>query len=284
MTTLKRKTFAAGLTGFRLASRMLGKEWSSLVAANIAEKLQPHYTTQTRCGNITFYCPGSLPLWRAKTLLEKEPETIEWIESFKPNALFWDIGANVGVYSLYAAKFHPTAKICSFEPAIVNHNVLVRNIEANKLDNQISSYCVAFSDETKLASFNMGTTEIGSALHAFGEAKDWKGNTFVPAFRQAMLGFRIDDFIRHFQVEVPDYIKIDVDGIEAKIIEGARNTLANKRLKSLLIELDTQDNDAYQSVLSTITAAGLKLEAKLHAAVFDGGEFAQIYNHIFRRN
>jgi len=42
--------------------------------------------------------------WRFKTLFEKEPETIDWINSFRKEDVFWDIGANVGIYSIWAVE------------------------------------------------------------------------------------------------------------------------------------------------------------------------------------
>ena len=54
-----------------------------------------------------FFTPNSIIKWRVDTILSKEPETIEWIDSFKSDSkekiIFWDIGANIGLYSLYAA-------------------------------------------------------------------------------------------------------------------------------------------------------------------------------------
>ena len=48
--------------------------------------------------------PNLLCKWRAQTLSTKEPETLEWIDDFPNYAILWDIGANIGLYSLYAAK------------------------------------------------------------------------------------------------------------------------------------------------------------------------------------
>ena len=50
-----------------------------------------------------FYTPNELCAFRVKTFYSKEPETIDWINSFKENKIFWDIGANIGLYSCYAA-------------------------------------------------------------------------------------------------------------------------------------------------------------------------------------
>ena len=54
--------------------------------------------------NIKINISTSIELWRARTYLTKEPETINWIDGFKKNEVFFDVGANIGLYSIYAAK------------------------------------------------------------------------------------------------------------------------------------------------------------------------------------
>ncbi len=53
---------------------------------------------------LTFHCPNDLTRWRVQTFFEKEPETLEWIDGFSANDVFWDVGANMGLYTLYAAS------------------------------------------------------------------------------------------------------------------------------------------------------------------------------------
>ena len=71
--------------------------------------------------------------FRVETLLTKEPEKIEWIDGFKENSIAWDIGPNVGTYSLYA-KIKKDIEVLSFKPAAPNLYVLNRNIEINRLE------------------------------------------------------------------------------------------------------------------------------------------------------
>ena len=77
---------------------------------------------------------------RAKTMLTKEPETLEWIESFDQDDVLWDIGANVGIFSLYASLIGN--RVLAFEPAPGNYYLLSRNIEINDFDEKISAYCI----------------------------------------------------------------------------------------------------------------------------------------------
>ncbi|MFA5844038.1 MAG: FkbM family methyltransferase [Coriobacteriia bacterium] len=271
-----------------VASRLLmrtisivGGNRATQISAYLAENLSPYVTQKTDHGQIVFFCPGKLPEWRARTLLTKEPETIEWIGTFKDDDVLWDIGANVGAYSLYAATLgHP---VLSFEPSPSNYYLLSRNIEINRLDNKVSAYCIAFNDTTKLDVFFMANTELGGALNSFGEATDWQGNPFTASLKQAMVGFGVDDFIEQFGPPFPNHIKLDVDGIEDKIVRGSRRTLADSRLKSVLIELHTERRQYYQEVTALFERSGLRLQERKHVPESDEGEFSNVYNHIFVR-
>ena len=96
--------------------------------AHTFDEFFPVRKINTNKGSITLLCPGKLPLFRADTLFSKEPETIKWIEKFKPETVFWDIGANVGIYSIYAG-LNPNLNIYAFEPASNNFNLLNQNIQ-----------------------------------------------------------------------------------------------------------------------------------------------------------
>ena len=133
----------------------------------------------------TFYSPAKTADFRIRTFHEKEPETLEWIDSINEDEVFWDIGANISIYSLYAAI--RGLRVLSFEPSPANYHLLNSNIEKNCLNHSISAYCLAFSEKTELGSFYMSSTEAGSALNSFGEAVDWQGKPYDPAMRQGMI-------------------------------------------------------------------------------------------------
>jgi len=67
----------------------------------ISENL-PIYSVKTMHGNIKFVMYGDTSEFRGRTFHVKEPETLAWINEFSPEDVFWDIGANIGCYSLYA--------------------------------------------------------------------------------------------------------------------------------------------------------------------------------------
>jgi FkbM family methyltransferase len=283
--SVKQKLFYAIVGAVKTIINFLFRSHAELILGQLAEELTPVVHQQSPFGKLNFYCPGRIPIFRVKTLFTKEPETIAWIDTFTESDVFWDIGANIGIYSLYAAL--KKVKVVSFEPSPSNYYLLSRNIEINKMDNDISALCIAFNDDTKLDSFYMSDTNLGSALNNFGAALDWQGKPFSnkeTTIKQAMLGYSIDDFVAQFNPLFPSHIKIDVDGNEDIIIKGASKTLADTRLKSLLVELDTSRTEYYSGVLKLIIDdAGFTLDKKEHSTMFDTGPFSNVYNHIFSR-
>jgi FkbM family methyltransferase len=280
--SLKRKAMNLATQLLKTGIRVFGGSRSTLISAQLAEELAPIISQKTEFGTINFFCPGKIPEWRARTLLTKEPETIEWINTFSDMDVFWDIGANVGVYSLYAALRN--IAVLSFEPSPSNYYLLNRNIEINKMDNRISALCIAFNDTTRLDSLYMSSTALGDSENSFAEAIDWKGKPFTASFKQAMIGFSIDDYVRQFNPLFPNHIKIDVDGIENRIIRGATHTLSDKRVLSILVELDSGRENYCKEVMEVIEKAGMKFIKKKHAPIFDNSQYSDGYNYIFMRS
>ena len=79
---------------------------------------------------VNFFVPNYITNYLIDTFFSKEPETLEWIDSFDKNkkVIFWDIGANIGIYSIYAALKHSDIEVVCFEPSTSNLRILSRNI------------------------------------------------------------------------------------------------------------------------------------------------------------
>lgn len=258
--------------------QIVGGDRATATMAQISEDIVPVVIEKTDFGAISFFCPGIIPEIRARTILTKEPETIKWISGFNEADVFWDIGANVGVYSLYAAM--KGLSVLAFEPSPGNYYLLCKNIEINKMDDKVSAYCVALNNNTKLDTLYMPNTDLGGAFNSFGEARD----TYTASLKQAMIGFSTDDFIKQFKPSFPNHIKIDVDGVEDSIIKGGNNTLKDSRLKSLLVELDTENKEVTGEVVEILSSSGFTLLKAVRPSVPDNSEFASVYNQIFVRS
>ena len=242
-----------------LSNKILGHRGGASVAAAIAESIVPVVKTQSKFGLINFYCPGKWPILRSD--MTKEPNTYEWIDGFDKGDVFYDIGANVGVYSLYAAlKGH---LVVAFEPSIMNYFVLAQNVMLNHFDERIMAFNVALNDVSGLNYLYIKNNVIGSAQHTFGyqEKSDINIDKYEKynKYKQLIIGYSLDDIKSNLNAPFPNHIKIDTDGNELRIIKGAKKILRDERVKSMSIELGFRQREIRASVISELQDAGLRL-------------------------
>lgn len=220
--------------------------------------------------------------WRYDTLLDKEPETIAWIDTFQPGETFWDVGANVGIYSIYAGA--RGIRTVAFEPHFANYHQFCITIAANGLQDLVTPLCLAFAEGKSIAEMNLASLDIGTSMSNFGAALDFRGQPFEPAFRQGMIGYDIDSFIADFGLEIPSHLKIDVDGIELAIVRGAQRTLASGKLQSVSVELIESDAEQVAAVTAILEGAGLHFIHKQQNAAFATPETRDVLNYLFHRD
>jgi FkbM family methyltransferase len=206
-------------------------------------------------GGVTarFFSPTRLAQKRTTTILNKEPATIAWLDQIGENDVLWDIGANVGVYTIYAAMKRG-CRVIAFEPGAANYFVLNRNLELNKLDGGVTAYGIAVAGKSGFDRLFMPDTGAGQALSNYGAPIDFQGKPFIPTFCQGAAAYCIDDLATH--LPFPTHVKIDVDGIEADIISGGSKTLTNERLRSILVELDLARPQLIASVAEVMAEHG----------------------------
>jgi FkbM family methyltransferase len=224
---------------------------------------------------------GTISRARAKSFEAKEPETLRWINQFPAGSRILDVGANVGLFSLYAAI--GGSEVVAVEPDALNFALLNLNIRLNEaiVSDRIRAFCVALHSEMKMSTLNVTSGEWGAALSSFDNDIDFGGRTFTPRYRQGSIGLRLDDFLSGTAFR-PTHLKIDVDGNEGEVLAGGAATIRDTELSSILIELDERRPD-YSSCISTIMAAGFKLIEKAQSEIFSVGDFSRSYNHIFVR-
>jgi len=271
----------------KILRQLAGLSFKSLTREDRARLIE-HYLESTITEvsidgtKLRFVTPTPTLLWRAKYLRSKEPETMDWIKSFSANDVLWDIGANIGAYSICAAALKQ-CHVLAFEPSADNYMVLCRNVEANGLQSHITPYCMAFAGSTKIAFLNSNSRDLGAALNQFGDRGErslyWTGK--LGSCVQGMLGYRIDNFIQQFKPLRPVHLKIDVDGLELDILHGAMDTLSDRSLKSVMVELNPDDNHEIETVISVMTKeAGFKLELR---GKMQMSADAKAQNHLFVR-
>ena len=225
--------------------------------------------------------PNEINYYRATTFKTKEPETLEWIDSIPINSVLWDIGANVGLYSIYAAKTRH-CKVFSFEPSVFNLEILARNIYLNNLVSNIVIVPLPLTNKLQRSSLNMTSTDWGGAMSTFGESYGHDGRSLEKIFEFETIGITITNAVKDLNIPEPEYMKVDVDGIEQLILSGGKKVLRN--VKSLLIEVNDDFSVQEKEVTNILTEAGLVLKEKRHSDLFSNSKnFGNLYNQIWSR-
>lgn len=237
-----------------------------------------------------FFTPNYITNWLVDEFFTKEPETLEWIDSFKDNEnkiIFWDIGANIGLYSIYAALKYKNIQVISFEPSTSNLRILSRNISINNLEEKININQFPLSNvENKYLMFNESKFIEGLSLHSFGEEKDFEGKNFNPVNKYKIFGTSINFLLDSNILNVPNYIKIDVDGIEHLILEGGSKYLKNEKIKNIFIELNENYTKQYDSVLRIMGENNFSFKHKKRSKLVENISDQRLqgtYNYLFER-
>lgn len=246
------------------------------------QSLDPVMTVREGAHEVAFATPNLATKFRVDTLRSKEPDTIAWIGSFARDAVLVDIGANVGMYSIWAGKTRGV-RVFAFEPESQNYAILNKNIVLNGLSDQVVAYCLALSDEIAFSKLYLSGFQAGGSCHTFGEKLDHRLERRESRFAQGCVSSTLDQLVEDGVIPVPDHIKIDVDGIEHRVINGCRKVLADPRLKSVLIEINT-NLELHRKIISDMTGLGFSYsQDQVRAALRSEGEFAGVGNHIFYR-
>jgi len=204
----------------------------------------------TEDGLLKFHVSDPLEEYRVQTILSKEPETIQWIDMWSAlspcdSCSFWDVGSNIGIYTLYAAIKYPNMQIMSFEPFFKNFVRLTANIHLNNLGNVIP-FCIALSDNSGLIDFCGVDDRFGASGNVIitsdtGMVDDKKAGLPQYKVKETVLQVSGNDLLK-LNLGPPNYLKIDVDGLELGIVEGMRDVLKSEKLKSILIEINSQED------------------------------------------
>ncbi len=219
-------------------------------------------------------------MWRVGHYADKEPDTLDWIDThFEPGDTVFDIGANIGQYSLYAAnKLNREISILAFEPEALNFAKLNRDIVLNDLVDVILAYPIAISNRTAVDSFYSKTFTVGASLHALGREITQGGVPFEPQNRQGTVCSSLDDLTTTFGLPIPNHIKVDVDGIEDLIVDGAAQLFHQQELRTFLIEV-YMHGDIAERVQAGFAAGGFVLSNEAEIDFTPG----VVHNLIFTR-
>jgi len=247
-----------------LLARFAEKSCWSKVVFSVFTRILPVPTTCVRGVPIKIVIPlnqagvfESFKNWETR-----EPETLDWIDAFEKDCVFFDVGASFGNETLYAAlKSNGPRRIICFDLDLQASFNLAYNLQINRLSN-VEQYYLGLSAEP-----------------GFIVASEHTNYACVPQrppydkIAYKTWGMPLDEFVEHVGT-FPDYLKIDVDGFEEHLVRGMSRTLQNPRLKSVLIETNATTRE---TVSSALQAAGFVLTR-------ESAPIGETRNLIFQRS
>jgi FkbM family methyltransferase len=147
---------------------------------------------------------------------------------------FLDIGANVGYYTVLAASVNRNCCIYSFEPSPTTYQILSENVIENQLSN-VRIYQLALNDKDGELKFNIYEDQaLNSPSTEVIEHPFYKNG---PKQVISVQSVRLDDFFSEHHLHWPEIVKLDVEGFEYFVLQGAKNLLSSLNPPILLCEV-----------------------------------------------
>ena len=238
------KLFLGGFTG-----RVLSKIYREL-----KKVLQPRITIKNPYGkNILFVFNSFIKFSRIVSIFSKEKGTIDWIlKNLKKGDVFYDVGANIGQYTLFSLSLDKNIKAYAFEPHAINAGLLIENLLRNKYSNRAKVITSALNNKNSFEYFDYKLIEPGSSFSQFRNI-DQNLDEEAYLFSEIKYGCTLDFLIEKKIIQEPSLIKIDVDGNELKVLEGMKNFLIkNNSLKSIQLEMNVGEYEKIESFMKSV--------------------------------
>ena len=247
--------------------RYVWKKWLRFLAG-VARLFSFRLNIRDGKTNYAFRPKSRMEIFRYTTFFSKEEGTLAWIrDNAKEGSVFYDIGANIGLYSLYAARAAKGVKVYSFEPHKFNFATLLENIFLNGLETDIHPMSLGLGEETGLFHLNYSSMESGASMSQLGHNNLSEDRTFTPKLAELMHSISLDSLVDSGKIPAPNLIKIDVDGNELLILKGMRGLLNSDRgPASLQVEINPGQRT---DVVKLMEDCGYKLD---HSHFTKGGK------------
>jgi FkbM family methyltransferase len=189
----------------------------------------------------------------------KEDNIKEFIDAIPTGSVFYDLGACLGWFSIYAAAIG--LKTYAFEVDKFNFEGLEKNMIMNpEIHSNIRVFNKGIADKRRIVNLNAGNQVIGGH-HKTLDLEDYTGQENIVhkdyVYEIEVIG--LDEFITELELPFPEYLKVDIDGSEHAFLQGATKSLENA--KGLVIELE-ESSDLFQDCYDTIISYGFNLKKK----------------------
>jgi FkbM family methyltransferase len=270
-------------SSIRFAVRTLGgTRLGRVVCEEVIDHSMARTSSVTHAGTqLSFAVPNALNQFRADSFATKEPETLAWIDSIPRGSVLWDVGANVGLYSCYAARTRD-CRVIAFEPSVFNLELLARNIFLNGLTDKVTIMPLPLFANVAQSTLNMTSMQWGGALSSFGVGHGFDGQALAKVFEFRTVGLSMDDCVARLDIPAPEYIKMDVDGIEHLILGAAPRALAGVR--GVAVEINEAFTQQAEESRRALEGAGLRFVRKAHSDMIEANPtFNRTFNQVWER-
>lgn len=167
-------------------------------------------------------------------------ETQFCLQTIKPGMITFDVGSNIGLYTLLFAKLVGSkGQVHCFEPEQKNYQKLLTNLTLNNYQNILANYYAVFS-ESKTLELNVFPDSVNS-WHSLGKpemADPWQsGKKMIPINKQKVEGVSLDDYCYQHKIDKIDFLKIDVEGAELEVLQGCKRLFTEKKIEQIMFEV-----------------------------------------------
>ena len=175
-------------------------------------------------------------MWGNRSVVELRDLTAKGVINNKIKFSVGDIFLKQTKFTL----FNYDQELSKNEPSVFNLDLLAKNIWINKLTEKVVIFPLPLNDKTIENKLKMTNLNPGGSQSTFAKDYGYDGSALNEIFSFSTLGISIDDVCNFFKIKTPNYIKIDVDGIENKIIKKSKKILKSTSLKSILVEINAK--------------------------------------------
>jgi FkbM family methyltransferase len=243
------------------------RQWAFFASWRLRQRLVrlvvPRRHVSVRGMAFSLPCENWITDFRQRTYASKEPETLDWIDGLSDRDVLIDVGANIGLYALYAARRHPAMRVVALEPEYSNLHLFRDNVIENRVEGQITIYPVALGATDGLSYLHIQDLHPGAALHSVSNGALSATRTARPVVaREGIVEMLLDTLCARAGI-VPTCMKIDVDGNEQRVLAGAARTLASPTFRSLLIEMPEAHHE-HAVCVALLEKAGLTRDSRGH--------------------
>ena len=272
----------------RVGGRGVGRVRAALEVGRhgMMDALVPTVTVEDAGERYSFRCAGHAEFVRVYTMLEREQGTVEWLRrEVRPDDVVYDVGANIGAFTLVAARRIETGLVYAFEPHLANAASLIANLRENGVDGVVRVVSFPLSDHPGVFRFDYGDLSAGTALSQLGEPSRADDGA-RPSSPELKLATTVDELIAQEAIRPADLVKLDVDGQELEVLRGMRGLLTSPdRPRAVQSEVDPAERDELSDFMAS---CGFELAGRHHSAgaarLISGGADPQVvpFNAIFR--